>query len=38
MVENTELMTVDNICNRVYVIRGQRLCWITIWLRFMGMK
>lgn len=22
MVENTELMTVDNICNRVYVIRG----------------
>ena len=21
MAENTELMTVDNICNRVYVIR-----------------
>ena len=25
MVENTELMTVDNICNRVYVIRGQQV-------------
>lgn len=24
MGEKTELMTVDNICNRVYVIRGQR--------------
>ena len=25
MVDNTELMTVDNICNRVYVIRGQQV-------------
>ena len=25
MVENIELMTVDNICNRVYVIRGQQV-------------
>ena len=25
MEENTELMTVDNICNRVYVIRGQQV-------------
>ena len=25
MAENTELMTVDNICNRVYVIRGQQV-------------
>ena len=25
MVENTELMTVDNIYNRVYVIRGQQV-------------
>ena len=24
MAEATELMTVDNICNRVYVIRGQQ--------------
>ena len=23
--EKTELMTVDNICNRVYVIRGQQV-------------
>ena len=23
--ESTELMTVDNICNRVYVIRGQQV-------------
>jgi len=23
MAETTELMTVDNICNRVYIIRGQ---------------
>ena len=25
MEENTELMTVDNICNRVYIIRGQQV-------------
>ena len=25
MAEATELMTVDNICNRVYVIRGQQV-------------
>lgn len=25
MAENTELMMVDNICNRVYVIRGQQV-------------
>ena len=25
MAENTELMTVDNICNRVYLIRGQQV-------------
>ncbi len=25
MAENTELMTVDNICNRAYVIRGQQV-------------
>ena len=25
MAENTELMTVDNICNRVYVIRGRQV-------------
>lgn len=25
MTENTELMTVDNICNQVYVIRGQQV-------------
>ncbi len=25
MAENTELMTVDNICNRVYIIRGQQV-------------
>ena len=23
--ENQELMTVDNICNRVYIIRGQQV-------------
>ena len=23
--ESTELMTVDNICNRVYIIRGQQV-------------
>jgi phage regulator Rha-like protein len=25
MAENTELMTLDNICNRVYIIRGQQV-------------
>ena len=25
MAENTKLMTADNICNRVYVIRGQQV-------------
>ena len=25
MTETTELMTVDNICNRVYIIRGQQV-------------
>ena len=25
MAEDTELMTVDNICNRFYVIRGQQV-------------
>lgn len=32
MAESTELMTVDNICNRVYIIRGQQvmLCAINI--------
>lgn len=25
MAESTELMTVDNICNRVYIIRGQQV-------------
>ena len=25
MAENTELMTVDNIYNRVYIIRGQQV-------------
>lgn len=25
MGKNTEFMTVDNICNRVYVIRGQQV-------------
>ena len=25
MAENTEFMTVDNICNRVYFIRGQQV-------------
>ena len=25
MAEGTELMTLDNICNRVYVIRGQQV-------------
>ena len=25
MGEKTELMTVDNICNRVYVVRGQQV-------------
>ena len=25
MGEKTELMTVDNICNRVYIIRGQQV-------------
>ena len=25
MAETTELMTVDNICNRVYIIRGQQV-------------
>ncbi len=25
MAENTELMTLDNICNRVYLIRGQQV-------------
>ena len=25
MAESAELMTVDNICNRVYIIRGQQV-------------
>ena len=25
MAESTELMTIDNICNRVYTIRGQQV-------------
>ena len=25
MAESTELMTIDNICNRVYIIRGQQV-------------
>ena len=25
MAEKTELMAVDNICNRVYIIRGQQV-------------
>ena len=25
MAENTDLMTLDNICNRVYIIRGQQV-------------
>jgi hypothetical protein len=25
MAENTELMILDNICNRVYIIRGQQV-------------
>lgn len=25
MAESTALMTVDNICNRVYIIRGQQV-------------
>jgi len=25
MAETTELMTLDNICNRVYIIRGQQV-------------
>ena len=25
MAETTELMTVNNICNRVYIIRGQQV-------------
>ena len=25
MAENAELMTVNNICNRVYIIRGQQV-------------
>ena len=25
MTESTELTTVDNICNRVYIIRGQQV-------------
>lgn len=25
MAENAELMSVDNICNRVYIIRGQQV-------------
>lgn len=25
MEENTQLMTIDNICNRVYIIRGQQV-------------
>jgi hypothetical protein len=25
MAENTELMTLDNIYNRVYIIRGQQV-------------
>ena len=25
MTESTELVTLDNICNRVYVIRGQQV-------------
>ena len=25
MTERTELVTVDNICNRVYIIRGQQI-------------
>lgn len=25
MADNTELMTIDDICNRVYVIRGQQV-------------
>ena len=25
MTESTELMTVDNICNRAYIIRGQQV-------------
>ena len=25
MAESTELMTIDNICNRVYVIRGRQV-------------
>lgn len=30
MAENTKLMTVDNICNRVYVIRGQQVMLATV--------
>lgn len=25
MAEGTELMTVDNICNQIYIIRGQQV-------------
>lgn len=25
MADNTELMTIDDICNRVYVIRGRQV-------------
>ena len=25
MADNTELMTIDDICNRVYAIRGQQV-------------
>lgn len=25
MEENTQLMTIDNICNRVYIIRGHQV-------------
>ena len=29
MAESTELMTVDNICNRVYIVKATDFCPIT---------
>lgn len=38
MADNTELMTIDDICNRVYVIRGQQVMLDYDWLNSMAMK
>ena len=38
MAETTELLTVDNICNRVYIMRGQQVMLDYDLLNSMDMK